>query len=150
MRMAPLLIEQFRAMRHVAGNLRKIINHHGGVKGTLTELFRNDEIKHGELVGEDKFGNKYYENNDYFYLRNRWFRPSDKYGYDYDATNIPPEWHRWMHHGTDIVPSRQPRNVERWQTYEDPTTKTGTLQKYVPYTTTEPKIQPWTPPPPKK
>jgi len=134
------------AMRKSADNLRKIIKHHGGLKGTFLELWRNDEIKHGELVGEDKHGNKYYENNDYMYLRNRWIIPSPKYGFDVDATNIPPEWHRWMHHGTDKTPTSHPRQQERWQTDEDPTNKTGTHDKYIPYSTTEPKIEAWTPP----
>ena len=114
--------------------------------GTLLELARNDEIKHGELVGEDKFGNKYYQNNDYMFLRNRWVVFSHEKGWDYDATNIPPEWHRWMHHGTDKPPSTHPRQWERWQTYDDPTNRTATPMKYVPYSTTEPKIEPWTPP----
>ena len=29
--------------------------------------FRTDDLKFGDLVGEDKYGNKYYENNMYFY-----------------------------------------------------------------------------------
>lgn len=28
---------------------------------------RTDDLKIGNLVGTDKFGNKYYENNTYFY-----------------------------------------------------------------------------------
>ena len=28
--------------------------------------FRTEEIKYGNLAGEDKFGNKYYENKTYF------------------------------------------------------------------------------------
>lgn len=29
--------------------------------------FRTDDLKEGECIGEDKFGNKYFENNKYFY-----------------------------------------------------------------------------------
>ena len=29
--------------------------------------FRTDDLKEGTLIGEDKYGNKYYENNKYFY-----------------------------------------------------------------------------------
>lgn len=32
-----------------------------------SKCFRVDILKSGTLVGEDKFGNKYYENNSYFY-----------------------------------------------------------------------------------
>lgn len=31
-----------------------------------------DELKIGNLVGTDKYGNKYYENPRFFYGRNRW------------------------------------------------------------------------------
>lgn len=141
-----LLRAQIAAMKKSADNFSKIVKHNGGIKGTFLQLVRNDEIKHGELVGEDAHGNKYYQNNEYFFLRNRWVIFPDNRGYDFDATNISPEWHRWMHHGTDKPPSTHPRQWERWQTDEDPTTRTATPMKYVPYTTTEPKIEPWTPP----
>lgn len=36
-------------------------------KFNSTYSFRTDDLKFGELVGEDKYGNKYYENNMYFY-----------------------------------------------------------------------------------
>ena len=29
--------------------------------------YRTDDLKFGQLVGSDKYGNKYYENNMYFY-----------------------------------------------------------------------------------
>ena len=38
------------------------------VEGFLTSfLCRTDDLKEGDLIGEDKYGNKYYENNKYFY-----------------------------------------------------------------------------------
>jgi len=30
-------------------------------------FYRHDELKMGTLVGTDKYGNKYFENNEYFY-----------------------------------------------------------------------------------
>lgn len=30
-------------------------------------FFRTDDLKEGRLVGQDAYGNKYYENNKYFY-----------------------------------------------------------------------------------
>lgn len=141
-----LIIAQLKALRKVGDNIRKIVKHNGGIKGTYLALAREDEVKHGELVGEDEFGNKYYQNNDYMYLRNRWVSFSNSRGYDYDASHIPPEWHKWMHHGTDLPPSTHPRKFERWQTRDDPGNKTGTYEKYVAYSTTEPKIESWTPP----
>ncbi|CAH8561755.1 unnamed protein product [Schistosoma mattheei] len=46
--------------------LRLIIRQNGGIKGSFLTLFRTDELKWGKLVGTDNFGNKYYENNNYF------------------------------------------------------------------------------------
>ncbi|OAD55913.1 putative NADH dehydrogenase [ubiquinone] 1 alpha subcomplex subunit 12 [Eufriesea mexicana] len=53
-------------------NIWKIIRTNGGILKTLYNGYRIDALKHGTLVGEDKFGNKYYENNFYFFgkLRN--------------------------------------------------------------------------------
>ncbi|CAH8525763.1 unnamed protein product [Schistosoma turkestanicum] len=53
------LIEKFNT-------LRLIIRQNGGIKASFLTLFRTDELKWGNLVGTDKFGNKYYENNKYF------------------------------------------------------------------------------------
>lgn len=39
-----------------------------------------DDLKPGVQVGEDKYGNKYFENNRYFYGRNRWVEYAPKYG----------------------------------------------------------------------
>lgn len=33
----------------------------------VLSVLRQDDVKLGTLVGEDKYGNKYYENNMYFY-----------------------------------------------------------------------------------
>ena len=35
--------------------------------------FRTEELKIGTLVGTDKYGNKYYENNEYFYGKHNFF-----------------------------------------------------------------------------
>ncbi|KAJ4842874.1 hypothetical protein Tsubulata_003513 [Turnera subulata] len=52
------------------------------------------------LVGVDKFGNKYYENlEDTQYGRHRWVEYADKARYN--ASQVPPEWHGWLHYITD-------------------------------------------------
>ncbi|KAI3856093.1 hypothetical protein MKW98_030921 [Papaver atlanticum] len=51
------------------------------------------------LVGVDKFGNKYYQNMDNQYGRHRWVEYGDKKRYN--ASQVPPEWHGWLHHITD-------------------------------------------------
>lgn len=55
-------------------------------------------MKIGTLVGTDKYGNKYFENNYYFYGRNRWVEYAPHVHMDYDGSQIPAEWFGWMHY----------------------------------------------------
>lgn len=57
-----------------------------------------DDLKPGTLVGEDKYGNKYFENPYYFYGRNRWVQFAEHVRLEYDASQIPAEWYGWMHY----------------------------------------------------
>ncbi|KAL6074952.1 hypothetical protein STEG23_031642 [Scotinomys teguina] len=45
------------------------ITGHGGLSGLLKIFFRANDIRLGTLVGEDKYGNKYYEDNKQFFAR---------------------------------------------------------------------------------
>ncbi|KAJ4773483.1 NADH dehydrogenase [ubiquinone] 1 alpha subcomplex subunit 12 [Rhynchospora pubera] len=52
------------------------------------------------LVGVDKFGNKYYEKlGDTQYGRHRFVEYAQKSRYN--ASQVPPEWHGWLHYITD-------------------------------------------------
>ncbi|KAF3683702.1 putative NADH dehydrogenase [ubiquinone] 1 alpha subcomplex subunit 12, partial [Capsicum annuum] len=52
------------------------------------------------LVGVDKFGNKYYEKlGDTQSGRHRWVEYAQKDRYN--ASQVPPEWHGWLHYITD-------------------------------------------------
>ncbi|XP_076628393.1 NADH dehydrogenase (ubiquinone) B17.2 subunit [Colletes latitarsis] len=126
--------------------LFRIVQANGGILKSLRTVYRHDELKIGTLMGEDKFGNKYYENNEYFYGRNRWVIYSDQFGMEYDGSQVAPEWFGWLHYKTDLVPSKDPsRPKYKW--LADPTPNlSGTDQAYMPYSTTQPKIQPWKPP----
>ncbi|KAJ6795735.1 NADH-ubiquinone oxidoreductase subunit B17.2 isoform X1 [Iris pallida] len=53
----------------------------------------------GTLVGVDKFGNKYYQNLETQFGRHRWIEYADKGRYN--ASQVPPEWHGWLHFITD-------------------------------------------------
>ncbi|ETN86843.1 NADH dehydrogenase [ubiquinone] 1 alpha subcomplex subunit 12 domain protein [Necator americanus] len=79
-----------------------------------------DVTRVGTLVGTDKFGNRYYEDNSYFMPRNRWVEYPDKVG------------HRWLHHIGDDTPTQNPPKNEK-------------DKKYIPYSTTRTKIQGWQP-----
>ncbi|XP_016143397.1 NADH dehydrogenase [ubiquinone] 1 alpha subcomplex subunit 12-like [Sinocyclocheilus grahami] len=70
---------------------------HGGVKGFLLQLLRVNDIKTGALVGIDKYGSKYYEDNRYFIGRHRWVIYSTEMNgkntlWDVDGSMVPAEW----------------------------------------------------------
>lgn len=126
-------------------NLRRIIKENGGIVGSYLALYRRDDIKWGTKVGEDKFGNKYFHNPYYFIGRSRWVEYSDQYGMDYDASQVPAEWHRWLHYMTDDPPSKVPPVPRKWR-IDHIENNSGTNKEYVPYSTTQPKIEAWKPP----
>lgn len=82
-----------------------------GVVGTFRELYSYRTIKFGALVGVDAAGNKYYENTvDYPYGQHRWVHYAG--GADFyaaDGSNVPPEWHSWLHH----IVAEPPTEVRR-------------------------------------
>lgn len=59
---------------------------------------RMDEMKAGRLVGQDKYGNKYFEDRSQFYGRNRWVEYAPHFNLEYDGSQIPAEWFGWMHY----------------------------------------------------
>lgn len=82
----------------------------------------------GKKVGEDQFGNVYYEGGvSTFGLPRRWVIYK---GYA-DATTIPPGWHGWMHHRTDTPPPQQNYKAREWEKPHNPNL-TGTAAAYRP------------------
>ncbi|AGA64348.1 NADH:ubiquinone oxidoreductase 17.2 kD subunit [Liberibacter crescens BT-1] len=66
----------------------------------------------GKRVGQDQFGNIYYEGHKSSYgLPHRWVIYK---GYA-DPSSIPPEWHGWIHHRSDIPLAQDKSNVLSWQ-----------------------------------
>lgn len=123
----------------------KAYRQHGGLKGAFLQLYRTDELKWGKLVGEDKYGNKYYHNPYYFIGRSRWVQFSDSEGMDYDGSQIPAEWHKWLHYSTDLLPSEDPSPKYKWIKDHKQNYTLDREKQYVPYSTTRPKIQAWKP-----
>ncbi|MBP1850566.1 NADH:ubiquinone oxidoreductase subunit NDUFA12 [Rhizobium halophytocola] len=79
-------------------------------------------------VGEDEFGNVYYQGGKSSYgLPKRWVVYA---GYA-DASQIPPGWHGWMHHRTDIAPSEEDYKPREWEKTHRPN-MTGTAAAYRP------------------
>ncbi|EDL21575.1 mCG11204, isoform CRA_c [Mus musculus] len=69
---------------------------HGGLRGLLRVFFRANDIRIGTLVGEDKYGNKYYEDNKQFFGRHRWVIYTTEMNgkntfWDVDGSMVPPE-----------------------------------------------------------
>lgn len=95
---------------------------------------RHAFVKWGNHVGTDKYGNKYYENKYYFFLADRWVIYNPKCVLDYEASMIPPEWHRWMHHSTDKLPTEEDLVQYKWM-QDHKQNLTGSAQCYTPYST---------------
>ncbi|XP_060084375.1 NADH dehydrogenase [ubiquinone] 1 alpha subcomplex subunit 12-like [Ylistrum balloti] len=127
-------------------NLLRCIKNNGGIIRALETSFWTDDVKELHFVGEDKFGNKYYENDNYFLGRNRVVHYNVQVvGFDKDPSQVPAEWHRWLHYTTDNPPNKVPPKERAWFA-EHTENMTGTSGEYVPYSTAKPKIQSWVPP----
>ena len=67
------------------------------------------------LVGEDEFGNQYFETQAKKFEydgRNRRFVIYKGYA---DASKVPPDWHGWMHHTFAEPPTREPLKRRAWE-----------------------------------
>ena len=84
----------------------------------------------GKKVGTDQMGNRYFQGKPrkgYKHPR-RWVI----YKGVPEATKVPPEWHGWLHHQTDQVPSEDGGSFRRpWQKPHQPN-RTGTNLAYRP------------------
>ncbi|MFH1158416.1 MAG: NADH-ubiquinone oxidoreductase subunit NDUFA12 family protein [Pseudomonadota bacterium] len=71
-----------------------------GVRSTI-QILLFTALK-GKPVGTDSPGNKYYKcaPRKGTELERRWVMYVDKA----EASLVPPEWHGWLHHQTDILP----------------------------------------------
>lgn len=83
-----------------------------------------------KYVGKDSYGNKYYKAKPRkgYKLERRWVI----YKGAMEASKIPPEWHGWIHHQTNIVPDSETESFRRkWQKpYQ--ANLTGTQHAYLP------------------
>lgn len=83
-----------------------------------------------KLVGQDQDGNKYYtaKPRPGYKRERRWVM----YNGTPEATKVPPEWHGWLHHQTDVLPDNDTESFRRsWQKPHHPNL-TGTRQAYRP------------------
>jgi NADH:ubiquinone oxidoreductase subunit len=87
--------------------------------------------RHGVFVGEDDYGNRYYEGRDsrgsYDDHKRRWviYR-----GYA-EGSKVPAEWHGWLHHTFDEPPTVEPLKRKAWELDHLPNL-TGTIWAWRP------------------
>lgn len=84
----------------------------------------------GQLVGEDRFGNRYYKS------RHTKRGAHEKRWVIYrgiaEPSKVPPDWHGWLHYTHDNVPlTRAPKKRYAWEKQHQPNL-TGTKGAYVP------------------
>lgn len=95
----------------------------GATPGTKLFTWRN-----GASVGEDEYGNTYYKGAvDAEGFERRWVI----YAGENDPTQVPPGWHGWLHHRTDIPPTEEPYVPATWIKPHTPNL-TGTQLAYRP------------------
>jgi len=82
------------------------------------------------FVGEDEFGNRYYEQTRGASFNGRPRRWVVYKGYA-DASRVPSDWHGWLHHTFDQAPSEAPLPRKAWEKAHQPNL-TGTLWAYRP------------------
>ncbi|OTA67972.1 NDUFA12-domain-containing protein [Hypoxylon sp. EC38] len=117
-----------------------------GIKDYFHQLNVRD-TKAGALIGTDRFGNKYFENNEELPLRTRWV---DYKNHDFDPAQIEPGWHAWISYAVDKPPSQDPLLAYKRRPWEDTDAKTipnYTLTRgaYKPYNTVKAKVTTWEP-----
>ena len=91
----------------------------------------------GKLVGEDEFGNKYYENK----KGKRWVI----YKGEVEASKIPNEWYSWIHFMKNKIENVHELKKFHWQKPHK-SNQTGTDQAYQPNknkNATKKKYNPW-------
>ena len=82
----------------------------GPTLGTLFTVGRK-----GKLVGQDEYGNRYFEARS---LKGSYGNRKRRYilykGYA-DASKIPPDWHGWVHYLYDTPPSQSALPKKSWE-----------------------------------
>ena len=86
--------------------------------------------RRGALVGEDSFGNRYYEERKASNAEGRKRRWVVYNGYA-DASRVPSDWHGWLHHTFEEAPVSAPLNRQAWELDHKPNL-TGTVFAYRP------------------
>ena len=106
--------------------MKKFISYFFGIQSPVTFLL--GVLIGGHYVGADQFGNKYYRGKarrNYNHER-RWvvYKSGNS-----EASEVPPEFHGWLHHQTNTFPNAQNGYRRPWQKDHTPNL-TGTTLAY--------------------
>ncbi|KAK6455143.1 B17.2 subunit of NADH:ubiquinone oxidoreductase [Scheffersomyces xylosifermentans] len=121
-----------------------------GIKRAAWQIQTHNDTKSGWLVGEDDYGNKYYEtdNIEEIHLRTRWVEYNDRWT-QIDISKVEPGWHYWLGYGTNTIPPNLKGDEKTVRAYPLPEKHkpnlTNTTGAYVTYNTAKPKFVPWVP-----
>jgi NADH:ubiquinone oxidoreductase subunit len=83
------------------------------ILGTLSQMHIKwlTFVTGAKFMGHDTFGNRYFTHLTPGRPMRRWVMYQ---GY-VDASEVPPEWHAWLHHQTDSVPPKVNILRRAWQ-----------------------------------
>ena len=81
----------------------------------------------GQLVGTDSAGNRYFQNSS---VRRGRTRRWVLYSGAVEASKVPAEWHRWLHHTVDEAPKETAKRYDWEAPHEE--NMTGTPGAYRP------------------
>lgn len=100
---------------------------HGSTPGIRFTIGRR-----GVFVGQDEFGNRYYEAKDakdsYDSQRPRRWVTYNGYA---EATKVSPDWHGWLHHTFVEPPTTHPLKRQAWEKEHRPNLS-GTIHAWRP------------------
>lgn len=118
-----------------------------GLRRAAWQIQTHNDTKRGWLVGEDDYGNKYYETDapEEIHMRTRWVEYAD---WGIDMSKVEPGWHYWLGYGTNTPPNKlqgKEKTVQPFTMGRHKMNLTGSEGAYVPYNTAKPKINAWNP-----
>jgi len=100
---------------------------HGATPGIRFTIGRR-----GVFIGQDEFGNRYYEAKDardsYDSQRARRWVTYNGYA---EASKVPPDWHGWLHHTFEEPPTTHPLKRQSWEKEHRPNLS-GTVHAWRP------------------
>ena len=101
-----------------------------GVVKTLKKTMKfNTLYRGGKQIGSDSWGNKYFTNVDLPQGQNRWVELAKD---NPNGSQVPPEWHSWLHYVTDIPGPALSKKYAQKYALPHKENPTGTSKRYTP------------------